>query len=284
VTINHIGVSGGKDSTALLLWAVHESGYPRESLNVTFCDTGNESPITLDYVAMLSEKVWPITVLKPLRGFYDLAKWKKRFPSAKARFCTEHLKIIPTKEHVTALLKAGNEVLLHSGVRAAESEARANLPVRAFDGTFRAWVFRPLLSWTIDEVWAIHARYGVVRNPLYDAGCSRVGCFPCIMSRKAEIAMIARNFPERIEFLAAQENDPGFPKGSTFYKRDMTPEQFRTVEVTCKDGRIVKVPNIRDVADWAKTEWGGKQYSLPLHDDFDEDDYRACPSSLGQCE
>lgn len=25
--INHIGVSGGKDSTALLLWAVNESGY-----------------------------------------------------------------------------------------------------------------------------------------------------------------------------------------------------------------------------------------------------------------
>jgi hypothetical protein len=39
--INHCGCSGGKDSTALLLWMVHESGYHLESIRPTFCDTGN---------------------------------------------------------------------------------------------------------------------------------------------------------------------------------------------------------------------------------------------------
>lgn len=38
MNINHIGLSGGKDSTALLGWALHESGYPRESLRFSFCD------------------------------------------------------------------------------------------------------------------------------------------------------------------------------------------------------------------------------------------------------
>lgn len=52
--INHIGISGGKDSTALLLWAVHESGYDPNSLDVTFCNTHNEHQITYDYVRMLS--------------------------------------------------------------------------------------------------------------------------------------------------------------------------------------------------------------------------------------
>jgi 3'-phosphoadenosine 5'-phosphosulfate sulfotransferase (PAPS reductase)/FAD synthetase len=78
--INHVGVSGGKDSTALLLWAVHESGYPRESLRASFADTGNELDVTYDYVRMLGETVFPITWLKPERDFYELAKHKKRFP------------------------------------------------------------------------------------------------------------------------------------------------------------------------------------------------------------
>jgi 3'-phosphoadenosine 5'-phosphosulfate sulfotransferase (PAPS reductase)/FAD synthetase len=119
--IHHLGVSGGKDSTALLLWAVHESGLPIESLNVTFADTGNESQITLDYVAMLSEKVHPITTLHPERDFYALAKHKHRFPSPRARFCTTELKMKPSRDHVWALRDSGQRVTMLSGVRAAEA-------------------------------------------------------------------------------------------------------------------------------------------------------------------
>ena len=42
MTKNVFGLSGGKDSTCLLGWAIHESGYPRDSLIFTFCDTENE--------------------------------------------------------------------------------------------------------------------------------------------------------------------------------------------------------------------------------------------------
>src|SRR6266550_2626614 len=114
MTMNHIGISGGKDSTALLLWAVHESGYPRESLDVTFCDTGNEHLLTYDYVKMLSEGVHPVKTLKPERDFYELARWKKRFPGAKSRFCTVFLKIYPTQKHLAELLAAGHDVVMHS--------------------------------------------------------------------------------------------------------------------------------------------------------------------------
>jgi 7-cyano-7-deazaguanine synthase in queuosine biosynthesis len=58
MTINHIGISGGKDSTALLLWAVHESGYPKESIHATFCDTDNEHQITLTCSAALADLPW----------------------------------------------------------------------------------------------------------------------------------------------------------------------------------------------------------------------------------
>jgi hypothetical protein len=40
--LNLIGLSSGKDSTALLGWAIHESGYPRESIICVFTDTENE--------------------------------------------------------------------------------------------------------------------------------------------------------------------------------------------------------------------------------------------------
>ncbi len=164
--INHIGISGGKDSTALLLWAVHESGYDPNSLDVTFCNTHNEHQITYDYVKMLSETIWPITTLEPELGFFELAKKKKRFPSAKARFCTVELKIKPTLAHISTLFAQGNTVRLHSGVRAGESDKRAKMLEREFDGNMLCEVFRPLLKWSIEDVWAMHAKYGIPRNPL----------------------------------------------------------------------------------------------------------------------
>lgn len=36
-TVYHVGISGGKDSTAALLWLVHESGVPKHRINATFC-------------------------------------------------------------------------------------------------------------------------------------------------------------------------------------------------------------------------------------------------------
>ncbi len=68
-TLYHIGVSGGKDSTALLLWAVNESGYPRDRIVASFCDTGNEHQITYDYVRMLSDKVFHIPVGRKEKAF-----------------------------------------------------------------------------------------------------------------------------------------------------------------------------------------------------------------------
>lgn len=166
--INHFGVSGGKDSTALLLWALFESGYPRESLDVSFCDTGNESPITYDYLRYLEDTLQiGITWIKPELDFFALAKKKKRFPSTKARFCTEHLKINPTTDYINATRAQCKTLTLHSGVRALESDERSKLPPESYDQRFMANVKRPLLTWTIAQVWGMHERYKVKPNPLY---------------------------------------------------------------------------------------------------------------------
>lgn len=283
-TINHIGISGGKDSTALLLWAVHESGYPRESLDVTFSDTGNEYEGTYDYIRMLSEKVHPVAWLKPDLDFYELAQSKQRFPSPKARFCTQRLKMIPAQQHIIVHQGRGFDVLAHSGVRAEESDDRARLPEREWDAWLGCEVYRPLLRWTLDEVWAIHERYGIPRNPLYAMGAKRVGCFPCIMSSKEEVHNIARRFPERIERIReAEETMPNRHGFAGFFARDKVPERFRSRSIVTKDGEKMKVATIDDVVRWSETVKGGRSISFDPEEIFEEGP-TGCNSIYGFCE
>jgi 3'-phosphoadenosine 5'-phosphosulfate sulfotransferase (PAPS reductase)/FAD synthetase len=53
---NIVSVSGGKDSTALLLLAIERQ---TENLQAVFADTGHEHQQTYEYVQYLSEKVFP---------------------------------------------------------------------------------------------------------------------------------------------------------------------------------------------------------------------------------
>jgi len=259
--INHFGISGGKDSTALLLWALFESGYPRESLDITFCDTGNESPITYRYVAYLEAFLQiGITRIHPGLKFFELAARKRRFPSAKARFCTYALKIKPTIDYINATFREGHTMTLHSGVRAAESDTRAKLLDREYDGNFLCEVVRPLLRLSVSDVWAMHEKYGIRPNPLYAMGMLRVGCFPCVMSRKSEIKNIAAKFPEAIDHIRERERISGRPAAngfSSFYGPNAIPARFHSrVYRRAKDGKEFSVATIDDVVRWSKTGKG----------------------------
>lgn len=248
-TIYHVGVSGGKDSTALLLWAVYESGIPRNQLVASFCDTKNEAECTYEHIRMLNEKVFPIETIET-EGFFELAKRKKRFPSTKARFCTQELKLKPTKAYIEKLSERG-EVISLSGVRRGESFERSKLPewgspLESYFG-IREW--RPLVDWSLKDVLAIHERYSIPLNPLYGLGARRVGCFPCVMSVKEEIFAAQKYFPETIEKLQEWEDEIG----STVFAPNMTPKRFHSRSVTKKDGQSVSVNTVDDVVRWSKT-------------------------------
>jgi len=309
--IQHIvNVSGGKDSTALYLLAM-ESGRPFRAI---FCDTGHEHPLTIEYVNTLAERTggpavetiradftkdfarkrayllehWPAegvpmerveraaALLAAPTGipFLDLAMMKGRFPSTRARFCTEELKVLPALFQVVLPAAKLGPVLRWVGVRADESAARAKLSKlgRDNDAPRSARVWRPLLSWTVDDVFAMHRKHGIEPNPLYRLGMGRVGCMPCIMSRKAEIAEIARRWPEEVERVAEWEQ---MCAGTS--KRGLA-TMFAADKTT--DSPIDGVyPGVRQVAEWAKTSRGGKQYDLEA---FAEP--AACHSLYGLCE
>ena len=300
-SIYHLGLSGGKDSTAVLLWLIYESDWNLDKLRVTFCDTGNEDMSTYAFLNMLSRQVWPVKVIKPEMDFWELAKFKKRFPSRRARFCTQWLKIIPTRDYILNLQRAGNNVLMLNGVRSEESHNsndRGSLGKFGWDEGFCCDIFRPIYEWSLDDVWAIHKKYldlnyiisivecdpvmapekktkllgkiranGIPRNPLYDLGTKRVGCFPCINSAKEEIRLLDEYRPERIDFIELQEGQNGHERNemySTLFARNTVPLPHRSKEITTASGEKMRVATIRDVVQWSKTAYGGKQYKMDL--------------------
>lgn len=288
--IHHFGFSGGKDSTALVLWAVYESGIPLEQIRVTMCDTDNENEATYNQARILHQTVHPVEMLMGPLGFWDLARKKKRFPSTKARFCTQELKMKPTQAWVVDRMNEGHDVILYSGVRASESPDRAKLPAEEWDGYYATTVKRPLLKWTIAEVWAIHDRYNFPRNPLYEIGFGRVGCFPCFNANKKEIRLYAKHFPERIDYIRDKENtlmDTRGNKALHFFPKNKTPSCQCSRTVISAKGLPIQVPSIDDAVRWSNTARGGKDGVFEFYHEesfADDDKHVGCSSSLGYCE
>jgi len=177
--INILSISGGKDSTAMLLLA-YEQGV---DARLVFADTGHEHPLTYGYIQYLNDwckknwnreiqvvkadftrqlavrraniqKKWEGDVpqeridlalanLQPTGNpFLDLCKLKGRFPSTRARFCTTELKHIPIQTEVIDPLLSETDCLISwQGVRAEESPSRAKLPEK--DVEFGAWEPEP---------------------------------------------------------------------------------------------------------------------------------------------
>lgn len=207
--------------------------------------------------------------------FLDLCLLKGRFPSTRARFCSQELKHHPIYFQVLApLLEAGHLVVSWQGVRADESKARAAMPRREHlgGGLFN---FRPLLDSTVDDVFAIHRRHGIEPNPLYRAGCARVGCMPCIHVRKDELRDIAVRFPEEVERVAEWERlvSLASKRGlSSFFAHDKVPGDHQ-------GRRNIPMPHIAEVVEWSKTSRGGRQYDLERLIDPPQ-----CSSLYGLCE
>lgn len=255
-------VSGGKDSTALML-ALREAGIP---FRAVFADTGWEHPAVYEYLDVLRERIGPIDVVGAEGGMVAKMRHRAGFPSRVQRWCTRELKIIPIRDYSAAVREAtGRETVNAVGVRADESARRAKMPELECDGT--DWtgeiVWRPLIAWAVDDVLRIHLAHGVPVNPLYRRGHDRVGCWPCIFSRKEEIKLMAEQDPGRIDQIRAleaemtalraerNEEKPGrYAHGSaTFFMGD-------------EDGPLGYAPGIDRVAEWSRTSRGGRQLTL----------------------
>lgn len=198
-------VSGGKDSAALSLWLTeNEVEHDR-----VFADTGWEHDLTYEYLrGPLTRKLGPIAEVQGRdAGMVGLIRRKGMFPSRLRRFCTEELKVFPLLTYMKSMQDRYGEIVNAVGIRAAESESRAKMPEWEWSDSFDCDIWRPLIRWSEQDVVDIHKRHGLAPNPLYLKGATRVGCWPCIFARKAEIKLIARISPDRIDTIRELENE-----------------------------------------------------------------------------
>lgn len=239
-------VSGGKDSTALLL-GLKEAEIP---FRAVFADTGWEAPETYEYLETLRQLICPIDVVKPARQMVDAIRQRAGFPSRLQRWCTRDLKIIPLRRYHNELEKDGTETVSVLGIRADESETRSKMPIWEDSEDWGGYVWRPLLKWTVEDVIETHKRHQVPMNPLYHRGFDRVGCFPCIYSRKQEIRLIPEWRIAEIESLeshVAEERSRRSLQGvGTFFQSRIPGRQM----------------GIREIHAWSRTKHGGKEVDL----------------------
>lgn len=264
--IRVVQFSGGKDSTALVLWAIEQFG---DDFLPMFCDTGWEHPLTLAYVEAINQRLLGgrLVTLRSEKydGMVSLVTLKKRVPSAKARFCTDELKTSPSVEYVQAL---DDETTVYQGIRAAESKKRADDGPRFFSDRYDCWIERPLYDWTAEQVFAMHDKHGVEPNPLYKLGAGRVGCFPCVQVNHAELKRMTETVPEIWDRMAQLEA----AAGRTFFPPNYIPDRF----CTRRDPKTgVRIPTLEDVRAYV---------TQPDQPDFWDDEPRHCVSIYNQCE
>src|SRR5271157_1469077 len=134
--------SGGKDSTALVLWA--KENLPE--FTTVFCDTGWEHPITYAYIEEINQQLLGggLVTLKSEEspnGFVQLCVDRKGIPSVKRRFCTEVLKVIPLHKFYAS---QDDEITSYQGIRADESLSRASMTETQWvDDAGGYWINRP---------------------------------------------------------------------------------------------------------------------------------------------
>jgi 3'-phosphoadenosine 5'-phosphosulfate sulfotransferase (PAPS reductase)/FAD synthetase len=322
---NIISVSGGKDSLATWLVALeretenmqvvfadtgHEHAQTYEYVDYLESQLGPITRVKADFSVDIERKrgvvqtKWraegvseeiierALSVLHPSGNpFLDLCLWKGRFPSTRRRFCSEQLKHLPIDSQVIQPALADcdyDEVWSWQGVRADESAARAQLPETEehpkHDGLI---TYRPILTWTAEDVFAIAKRHGIKSNPLYTQGMGRVGCMPCIHCGKDEMRELAKRFPEELERVAEWERLVGMAakrQASTFMDARVVQRHLGLPKITADNVHTIshETHGIKQYVGWAKTARGGRQWDLIQT--LEDEDVPLCSSIYGLCE
>lgn len=186
-----VPVSGGKDSQAALKLALQT--YPAHEVRGLFCDTQFEHPITYAHIERM-KALYGVRIDTVTAGSVEEQCLKhERFPGGGARFCTEELKIWPTKRYCLALALEQGGFEVWYGMRSDESKARE----KRYAGKVCDELYEPhevlakypqylgrmgvrfrlaVLHWTRADVVEFVGAANL--NPLYPV-FDRVGCFPC---------------------------------------------------------------------------------------------------------
>jgi len=227
-----VPVSGGKDSQVVLSLALQEAKATGQPLVCVHQNTGFDHPSTYKHMEAMM-KFYGVEILQTQNRFGGMLPFIKEagyFPNSAARGCTKELKQKPFLAWLQERNCNSTNCEIWFGMRTEESAARnakyggktaseeltladvsdfyaSNAALRLSIGSIR--VFLPVVDWKTKEIFDHLKEEGAPINPLYSAGASRVGCYPCLLSRKSEWAAAAKDPVGRanIEALIAQEDE-----------------------------------------------------------------------------
>ena len=177
-----VGLSGGKDSTALALRLAEVE--PREYEYI--CNaTGNELPAVAEHIARMEEMLGaPVKIVGAGMTLFELIEQQKMLPNFRSRFCTRILKIEPTIEYFEMLPEGS---VLYVGLRADEEERKGlfgeDITIRF---PMREW------GWGIQDVWNYLGQRGITIP-------KRTDCTVCPYQRLGEWFDLWKNYPEEYQ-------------------------------------------------------------------------------------
>lgn len=206
-----IAFSGGRTSAYMLHQILDAHGGLPDQVEVTFQNTGREMPETLDFVAEVASR-WSVPVVwleyRPKAPFFEvvshnsasrngepfeaLIRKRKFLPNQQTRFCTTELKVRTAKRYLRSL---GWDYWTNGvGIRADESHRSTNPP------RDRWTIWRPLVEAGVSkrDVADFWSRQPFdLRLPNVNGNCWLGNCDGCFLKSEANIAALARDYPDR---------------------------------------------------------------------------------------
>ncbi|MDF2140825.1 phosphoadenosine phosphosulfate reductase family protein [Paenirhodobacter sp. CAU 1674] len=209
-----IAFSGGRTSAYMLHHILEANGDLPDRVKVTFQNTGREMPETLDFVQECGGR-WGVNIvwleyraMAPFFGrvshnsaarngepFEALIRKRKFLPNQNARFCTTELKVRTAKRYLRSL---GWDYWTNCvGLRADEQRRIKPEGVNLGD---RWTVWQPLNNAGVSkmDVSAFWTRQPFdLRLPNVRGNCWLGNCDGCFLKSEANIAALAREYPDR---------------------------------------------------------------------------------------
>lgn len=200
--------SGGNDSIALLSYLRDVANGNVADLTVVHVDTTVGIPEVTEYVKTVCSKLgMALSIVRPAKDYFQLVR-ECGIPSFRSRWCCRELKIVPVAEFLAR--EEGPKVVL-DGIRAEESNVRANYLPIWLHPSFRCLSVSPLFRWSKAKVLEAVDKSGLPEGPAKVLGCS-AECWCGAYKRRKHFLQLRELNPGLFEKLASleEENLRGF--------------------------------------------------------------------------
>jgi 3'-phosphoadenosine 5'-phosphosulfate sulfotransferase (PAPS reductase)/FAD synthetase len=243
--VKHVlGLSGGKDSSALALYV--QETRPDIQVEYFFTDTGYELPETNEFIDKLEAKLGHIHRLNAgsqngIEGrgeleFSSLLRKNGNFlPSQRDRWCTVALKLQPFERWVDAFIAQGYSVKNYVGIRADEPNRSGFMTIEKPIETVMPFREDGIVK---SDIVNILRRNGL-DLPDYYRWRSRSGCSFCFYQQKIEWLKLMEHHPDLFEEAKAFEkgDESSSTTGERFYWMGQG-EPLETLEDPARQAQI----------------------------------------------